>query len=241
MSSNDSSSESNAARALELNKRQQSVCSSDWNFCTALDAPNACCTPGTNCQRDEGGNVACCLTRAKCIGTISSATSTSGRSTSGSSEVGAGGFLIAGGVAPTTAATTTTSTTGMTSTAMTTGGSTANRAYSFASYPSSFSNSQVCSSVFSACSSEFNRCTLAVGGSGTNGVTVAGPGVGATVGQGGASASSVCSSLSSSACHGVVLQSCAFTAAAAVPTDCVPLYGVGAGIAFGLAGQMLIQ
>ena len=89
------------------------------------------------------------------------------------------------------------------------------------------------------------------------GVTVSGPGGGVTQ-QGAiapASAESICSSLSAEACHGLVLTQCstlggaAKTAAAgtfvegsanAAPTRCAAaLYGVGMGVAVGLAGQVV--
>ena len=89
------------------------------------------------------------------------------------------------------------------------------------------------------------------------GVTVSGPGGGIT--QQGAiapvSAESICSSLSAEACHGLQLSQCstlggaAKTAAAgtfvegsanAAPTRCAAvLYGVGVGVAVGVAGQVM--
>ena len=87
-------------------------------------------------------------------------------------------------------------------------------------------------------------------------VTVSGPGGGVT--QAGAmvpaTAESICSSLSMEACHGLSLAQCstltgagaAKTGAAnsfvagsanAAPRRCGPLYGMGVGIAVGLAGQ----
>ena len=88
-------------------------------------------------------------------------------------------------------------------------------------------------------------------------VTVSGPGGGITQ-QGAiapASAESICSSLSAQACHGLAVTQCstlggaAKTAAAATfvggnvnaaPTRCAAaLYGVGMGVAVGLAGQVM--
>ena len=89
------------------------------------------------------------------------------------------------------------------------------------------------------------------------GVTVSGPGGGITQ-QGAiapASAESICSSLSAEACHGLALTQCstlggaAKTAAAGTfvegsantaPTRCAgALYGVGMGVAVGLAGRVM--
>ena len=81
-------------------------------------------------------------------------------------------------------------------------------------------------------------------------MTVSGAGVGITV-QGAtatlAAAVSVCSSLSSQACYGLQLASCSIYTGTgtlinpnAAPTKCVGgLYGVGVGVAVGIAGQIL--
>ena len=87
-------------------------------------------------------------------------------------------------------------------------------------------------------------------------VTINGPGGGVT--QAGAmvasSAESICSSLSVEACHGLDLSQCATLGgakatgtgdafvvgsanAAPTPTRCAPLYRIGIGLIFGLAGQ----
>lgn len=88
------------------------------------------------------------------------------------------------------------------------------------------------------------------------GVTISGPGGGTTQQQAiaPASAESICSSLSAEACHGLQLTQCstlggaAKTAAAgtfiegstnAAPTRCAAmLYGMGIGVAVGVAGQL---
>lgn len=85
-------------------------------------------------------------------------------------------------------------------------------------------------------------------------VTINGPGGGVT--QAGAmvsvSAESICSSLSVEACHGLNLAQCSTLGGAkatgaansfvvgsvnAAPTRCAALYGIGVGMAVGLAGQ----
>ena len=87
-------------------------------------------------------------------------------------------------------------------------------------------------------------------------VTVSGPGGGIT--QQGAiaptSAESICSSLSAQACHGLALTQCSTLGGAsktaagtfvggnanAAPTRCAAaLYGVGMGVAVGLAGHVM--
>ena len=89
-------------------------------------------------------------------------------------------------------------------------------------------------------------------------VTVSGIGGGVTQ-QGAmpvASAESICSSLSAEACHGLQLSQCSTLGGAAKttgsgasfivggsanigPTKCAALYGVGIGVAVGLAGQVV--
>jgi hypothetical protein len=80
-----------------------------------------------------------------------------------------------------------------------------------------------------------------VPGGGGAGVTV--PGGATTLGP--EQATSICQSLSSQACHGLILTSCsAFGAAGnAAPTGCAVAarrYGVGVGIAVGIMGQGLV-
>jgi hypothetical protein len=57
------------------------------------------------------------------------------------------------------------------------------------------------------------------------------------------SASSICSSLSSRACSGLIVEACARYGDGVPPnaakTLCANMYGLGAGVAVGFAGQLL--
>lgn len=54
------------------------------------------------------------------------------------------------------------------------------------------------------------------------------------------SANSICSSLSQEACSGLQVEACsAFGGTGAAPTGCADVYKVGAGVALGIAGQLL--
>jgi hypothetical protein len=78
-------------------------------------------------------------------------------------------------------------------------------------------------------------------------VTVSGPNGGATItaiaSLGTPAASSICQSLSSQACSGLVVEACARFGNGgsinAAKTACGNMYGIGAGVAVGIAGQLL--
>jgi hypothetical protein len=85
--------------------------------------------------------------------------------------------------------------------------------FSFPYAETSFDDSRACSSAVSACSRNYQVCVQNLEGGGGFGVTIEVPGDGGTtVGGGGsslgASATSVCSSLSSEACSGVDPTQC---------------------------------
>lgn len=136
------------------------------------------------------------------------------------------------------------------------GGSTvANSFYPFPYLPTTYPNAAVCTSSFSSCQLESAKCTGMLEGGGMA-VTIRGPG--GEVTQAGAmmpsSAESICSSLSVEACHGLDLAQCSTLGGAkatgaansfvagsanAAPTRCAVLYGMGVGVAVGLAGQVV--
>lgn len=94
-----------------------------------------------------------------------------------------------------------------------------NAYFSFPYAPTSFADSRACSSVVSQCAANYDSCTSRLGGAaGTGaGVTVVVPGAGGTTVVGGAqagatvptaSATGICSSLSSAACGGLQAGVC---------------------------------
>lgn len=129
-----------------------------------------------------------------------------------------------------------------------------NAYFSFPYIATSFSNAAACSRAVSACSKNYVACTADLEGSGGGGVTVV-VGGSTTVGASGgatyptATATSVCSSLSSKACFDIQSSYCTAGStagfsvgsanAAARPTGmpCVGLVaGLAAGVGFGVVG-----
>jgi hypothetical protein len=85
--------------------------------------------------------------------------------------------------------------------------------FSFPYAQTSFDNRGQCTSAVSACSENYDICVSNLGGGGNHGVTIVVPGLGGTtVGGGGsnlgASATQVCSSLSSEACSNIQATQC---------------------------------
>lgn len=253
-------------QVIGLQKRQN-ACPSNYNPCSSLNAGfnagSVCCASGTECQLDQAGHVACCPRGASCTGTISVGTATSSTGNTGGFIVGGGGGstsgpgsgLSLGGASSTTTTTnnflapaTTTTSSGVISQQGFTGASGPSNAYfGFIPIATPFPNQQVCSSAFSSCQTEFQKCTVALGGGGgaigTNGVSISIGGISingpVTLGASAASAASVCQSLSTQACQGLQLSSCNGVSrgsnnAAAMPTPWPPVYGVGVGVGVGL-------
>jgi len=233
----------------ELKKRQNN-CPSGANPCSNLGNPGACCTSNTDCQLDQAGHVACCPNGASCTGTINAGTVSAilGGNTASLTQVTASstnGFIVP--------ASTTQANPQLTAAGGSGVSTVPNAFFPFVYLPATYSNAAACSSYYSSCQSEYASCTASLGG-GVNGVTVSGAGVGITV-QGStptAQPQSVCSSLSSQACSGLQLSNCNSyeTAGAATVTVINPnaapnrcpggLYGVGMGVALGVAGQVLV-
>ncbi|KAI9756252.1 MAG: hypothetical protein M4579_003919 [Chaenotheca gracillima] len=247
---------------IELHRRQ-SDCPANFDTCSNLGAAGACCTSGTSCQTDRAGHIACCPDGSSCTGTIDVGTQSASSGASSSS-----GFVLGGSTTTSMTSQSTSSTSS--SSVSTTGGfaypsqtvagnagftaasTISNQFFAFGALPTTFPNAQECSSGYAFCQTQFSSCTAKLGG--TNGVTVSAPGAGAGVTvQGGPttlgpSATSICSSLSSQACHGLVESSCSLfgtgtgvvaNANAAAPTGCAHLYGMGLGVAIGVAGHVL--
>ncbi|CAI7624246.1 unnamed protein product [Penicillium glandicola] len=214
-----------AFEVLRILRRADDNCPSGYNPCTALGNAN-----GTNCSRDDANNIACCATGASCTGSLTSATTT-GTGTA---------FMF-----PSAATATTTTESGSASTT----GSTLDAAYPFVVVPTTMSNAESCSSYYSLCRSEYTLCTGAL--MGLYGVTIGGAGGGVTVEAVTASsqATSICSSLSAEACHGINLAYCSGIATQTGSTDVTgndaspvrmsSLHDLVLGVAIGVAGMFI--
>jgi hypothetical protein len=217
-------------RALEVLRilRREDNCPSGTNPCTALGNGNACCKQGTNCSRDAADNIACCATGASCTGSLTG-TSTTGTNTQ---------FMFPN------SATATATTTGASATESTIDG-----AYPFVAVPTAFNNPETCSSYYSVCQSEYTQCTGAL--MGRYAVTIGGSGDGKTVQAvtAASQASSICSSLSADACHGINLGYCGSVATQtgntetsgnnALPVRSSSLHDLALGLAVGVAGMFI--
>ncbi|KAJ5482680.1 hypothetical protein N7539_006126 [Penicillium diatomitis] len=223
-----------AFEVLQLLKRAGNNCPWGYTPCTSEGNSNACCRPDTNCSVDAANNIACCPTGAVCTGTLTGASTAT---QTGSS------FMFPHGAT----ATTTSSTTAPHGAAVT--GSIVAGAYPFVYVPTTFPNSAVCSSYYSLCQSEYTQCTanlmgrygVTVGGVGGAGVTV--EAVTAT-----SQATSICSSLSQQACHGLQLNYCASVATGATSepngngallAQSTSLYDLMAGVMVGIAAVFI--
>lgn len=220
-----------AFEVLQLLRRSDNNCPSGYSPCTSLGKSDACCKKGTNCSRDAADNVACCPTGASCTGSLTA--SATGGSYTGSS------FMFPQDA---TASTTAPSVTGSP-------GSTLSGAYPFVYVPTTFTDASTCSSYYSRCQSDYSQCTGAL--MGRYGVTVGGNGgAGTTVEAITATsqATSICSSLSVEACHGLGLGYCGTVKTgtaheasgnAAVPRRASSLHDLVLGLAVGVAGMFV--
>lgn len=233
---------------LELFRRQTNNCPIGYNSCSNLGQAGVCCSVTAICSADAANHVACCPTGASCTGTIG-ATGTATGTAAG------GGFIF--GSSTTSALSTSSRPSTTTAGAQITAppaSTVANAFFPFLYIPTTFQNAATCSSYYTSCQSEYSSCTASLGGGAANGVTVGGIGGGVTV-QGAtatASAASICSSLYNQGCYNLQLSNCPqFGTAAATGTGVVVgtsdarrgcerlAYGVGVGVAVGLAGQVL--
>ncbi|CAG8177353.1 unnamed protein product [Penicillium olsonii] len=174
-----------AFEVLRILQRADNNCPSGTNPCTELGNANACCRQGTNCSRDAADNIACCATGASCTGSLTG-TKTTDSTTN---------FMFPNAATATATADANTE-------------STIDGAYPFVYVPTAFSNPQTCSSYYSVCQSEYAQCTGAL--MGRYAVTIGGEGDGKTIQAvtAASQATSICSSLSVDACHGINLNYC---------------------------------
>ncbi|KAF2733197.1 hypothetical protein EJ04DRAFT_513406 [Polyplosphaeria fusca] len=230
--------------SLELVKRQ-SGCDTGYSACTNLNNPGLCCRTNQVCSADGAGHIACCPLNNACTGTINPVGGGASATPTSSGAVGL-------------TSTTTTSDPFGTATSTATGTSfiqvtgsaphsmVPNSYYPFAAIPTTYLSAAACSSAYTSCSEEAVSCTAALA-NGRQGVTVSAPNGGATVtaivSLGSASASSICESLSSLGCSGLNVQACTVYGngggSGAGRNLCGDWYGMGAGVAVGLAGQLL--
>lgn len=218
--------------AADLFKRQGSnACAKDYYACTNLNAPGLCCPRTAICSADRAQNVGCCPQGIACTGTLGQASAT--------------GSGTATATAPFVPATTTGGPFVQTTNAASAAASTVTNAFfPFPYIATTYTNAAACSRAYSRCQDDAARCTaaLAVGG---QGVTVQAPGgQGATItpvpSLGPQSAASVCSSLSRQACYGLNVEACqAFGGDSAARQRACGVYAMGAGVAVGIAGQIL--
>jgi hypothetical protein len=223
--------------SLELLKRQGTNCASGWSACINIAQPGICCRNDQICAPDGAGHAACCPKGAACTGTIvpiGQATSSISVTQTTATTTGAFGTPTATGTEPfvqnpSSAIRSTVS----------------NQFYPFPIIPTTYTNAAACSSAYTSCQSDAASCTAALA-NGAQGVTISAPNGGVTqtavLSVGPQSANSICSSLSQEACSGLQVEACtAFDAGvpAAAPTRCAGVYRVGAGVALGLAGQLL--
>jgi len=203
--------------------------------CAAMGDKASCCMSKARCAVDGAGRVGCCPENAQCTGTIGGSAVGTATGTPASPNTAAQSAQITGS-----------------------GGQrvVSNAYYPFPYLPTNFPNAAICTSSYSSCVQEFAKCTYSLE-SGDSGVTVSGAGVGITKNAAilDITAASICSSLSTEACHNLQLAGCATygTAAAqtgggsfvvsanAAPTGCAGMYGVGmgVGVALGFAGQIV--
>ncbi|KAF2264536.1 hypothetical protein CC78DRAFT_568236 [Lojkania enalia] len=235
------SNETIAEEGLELVKRQSSGCASGYSPCSSLGNPGLCCRSDSVCSADAVGHVACCPQGAVCTGTIvpvGDGATLTGIPTSSNNP-----FATTTSNPGIVTATTTTNFVQQPGTASNAQTWVSNQFYPFAVIPTTHANAAACSSAYTSCSNAAASCTSALA-NGVPGVTISAPNGGVTVSSiaslGLSSAGSICSSLSSVGCSGLNVQACSvYGGGSGAGRRCGDWYGMGAGVAIGIAGQIL--
>lgn len=227
--------------SLELLRRQGSNCAEGYSVCNNIARPDLCCRTNQLCTADRAGNAACCPIGAACTGTIGvvvgPSSSISVSATTASSQAGFSTPTITGTA-------TTTDFVQPSSNGASAHSTVPNSFFPFPYIPTTYTAAAACSSAYTSCQSDAASCTAALA-SGREGVTISAPNGGMTVtavpSLGPESAQSICQSLSSKACYELNVEACGNFGggSGAAPTGCVDRYKLGAGIALGIAGQML--
>ncbi|KAK3695195.1 hypothetical protein B0T22DRAFT_97097 [Podospora appendiculata] len=168
--------------AKPIAKRQS--CIDNFYSCASLGAAFAgvCCQNGQTCSLDANNQPACCPERAVCTGTAPASFVTPAPTATAVSYV-------------------------------------PNVYFSFPYVATYFPDAGYCSAAISQCSANFGACTSELGGqAGSGGITIVVPGGGGTTVTGGAqfslgvaSATSICSSLSSVACSNLQPSMCSLS------------------------------
>ncbi|KGY15893.1 hypothetical protein PABG_11139 [Paracoccidioides brasiliensis Pb03] len=183
----------NAKEAVAL-ERRQNQCPAGFNSCALLGAAGACCQSNAVCSRDDANHIACCPSGSMCTGKLTVPSQTTSTN-----------FMF-----PQPGTATTTPPLPPTPTAPGTASVVPNAPYPFTVIPTTFPNQEACVTAYSGCQAQFSSCTAALGG--VHGVTVGGwNGQGITVAGYAPTAGnpqSVCSSLSTAACHGLQVGYC---------------------------------
>ena len=205
--------------------------------------PPVCCPKNAVCALDQVGNVACCPDNSVCTGTIAASNGPTGGAAAATSTTeaptGAPSASISHAISGTSMV--------------------PNSYYPYPVLPTAYTGADDCSASYTACQAESAKCTGFIEGGGY-GVTVGGDDgiITQQAALGPSSAEAICSSLSQEACHGLDVSMCSTlggaakaTAAAgsfvvgsqtsnggAVPTRRAMMYGLGFGMAVGIAGQV---
>lgn len=214
---------------LELLKRAGN-CATNYFACSNIGAAGLCCPKTAICSADPRGAVACCPQGAACTGTIAATSLQSASATTTTT----GTFVSA------TATTTSPFSQGANANA---GSTVQNQFFPFPYIATTYTNAAACSSAYTSCQGNAAKCTAALA-SGAQGVTISAPNGGATItavpSLGIASAQSICASLSSAGCYGLTVEACArFDGGNAAMKERCAGYWMTAGVALGLAGQLL--
>ncbi|CCU74578.1 hypothetical protein BGHDH14_bgh03043 [Blumeria hordei DH14] len=228
-------------------------CPINYNSCSTLAAEfgGACCESGANfssstsslCTTDGAHRVACCTIGAKCTGRLDKPSTTT-----------EGAFFGNPAEEPTNTLSITTTSNGILTSPTSTGSVVVNAYFPFPYIPTTYADRTVCLSAYSACQTNYAACAANLQGS-NYGVTIIAPAGGITMSPtaqnlGLSSATSICSSLSSKACYGIVSTNCnqfgqdhmAPTAANNVARQTMGAFataGIIAGFGFGVAGQIV--
>ena len=206
--------------------------------------PSVCCPQNAACALDQVGNVACCPDNSVCTGTIAAPNSQTTGATAAASSTAAPTGAPSASISHAISGTSTV----------------ANSYYPYPVLPTTFAGAADCSSSYTACQAESAKCTGFIEGGGGYGVTVGGQG--GIITQQAAiapvSAEAICSSLSQEGCHGLNVAMCSTLGGAAkataagsfvvgsqtssggaAPTRGAMMYGIGLGMAAGIARQVV--
>jgi hypothetical protein len=221
-----------ATNPLLARQNGGNACATNYYACAALNAPGLCCPRTAICTADQNRAVACCPQGAQCTGTLGVPAATGTQS----SPPFASASITTTTGAPFVQATPNAGA-GARSTVQ-------NAFFPFPYIPTTYTNAAACSAAYTSCQGDAAKCTTALA-NGAMGVTVSAPNGGATItavpSVGLQSAQSICASLSQEACSGLQVEACRSFGGegSGAKTRCAGGYLMGAGVAVGIAGQLL--